>query len=182
MDNQTLLYVATIFAVIGAISLVVQACFAFGVYRAAKSTEQRLATLLPKLEAAVPKVEALVPRVEGLLDSSHSLVDHGRQQFLDVTTKTNDILDITLRQLVKIEEVVNDASSRAKVQLEHAELVLNDTVSRAHDTVAMVHNGISRPLREIQGLSVGIRAALNHLARGTRPTPGSATQDDEMFI
>lgn len=182
MDTQTLLYITTTFGVIAGLSLLLQLGMMFGIYRTARQMEQKLATLIPKVEAMVPKVEALVPKVEGILGSSQAIVDQSRQHILDIVTKTNDILDSSKRQLAKIEEVVNDASGRAKVQLEHAEMVLDDTMSRAHQTVAMLHSGISRPLREIHGITAGLRTALAHLAKGTRPTPDAATHDDEMFI
>jgi hypothetical protein len=38
-----------------------------------------------------------------------------------------------------------------------------------------------KPLREIQGVSAGVRAALNFLMRG-RNGPVHATADEEMFI
>jgi hypothetical protein len=39
-----------------------------------------------------------------------------------------------------------------------------------------------RPLREVNGIAAGVRAALNALARGNRPTVDRATSDEEMFI
>jgi len=67
--------------------------------------------------------------------------------------------------------------------MDRAELVLDDTFGRVQSTVATVHGGVMRPLREISGVSAGIRAALNHLAKGAaRPAPAQATQDEEMFI
>ncbi len=101
---------------------------------------------------------------------------------MEVTAKTNEILDSTRRQLVKIEDVVNDATGRAKVQLEHAEMVLDDTMSRAHETIGAVHRGLMRPVREIHGVAAGLRAALSVLATGGRPSVAQATQDEEMFI
>jgi ABC-type transporter Mla subunit MlaD len=182
MDNQTLLYIMTVFVVIAGVSMLLQVGMLFGLYRVAKATEQKLATLAPKLEALVPRVEALLPQLAALLATSHAIIDQNKQQVAAIVSKSADILDATKRQLVKVEEVLNDASARAKVQLEHAELVIDDTMSRAHETVAMVHNGVTRPLREIQGLTAGLRTALAHLARGSRPTPDAATHDDEMFI
>jgi hypothetical protein len=61
-------------------------------------------------------------------------------------------------------------------------MVIDDTMSRAHETVAMVHGGILRPLREIHGIAAGVRTAINHLARGGRPSVAQATHDEEMFI
>jgi hypothetical protein len=128
------------------------------------------------------KVIALLPKLESLVDASQKAVVDGRQQILEVTAKTHEILDSTKRQLVKVEDVVNDATSRAKVQLEHAEMVVDDTMTRAHQTIGAVHSGLMRPAREIHGVAAGIRAALAHLVSGGRPSVAQATQDEEMFI
>lgn len=168
MDTQWLLYIMTAFVVIAGISMLLQLGMLFGIYRTAKITEQKVTTLMPK--------------VESVIASSQKVIDDSRQQVLDIVTKTNEILDSTKRQLVKIEEVVVDASARAKVQLERAELVIDDTMSRAHETVAMVHGGVTRPLREIHGVAAGVRAALSQLAKGSRPSVDRATHDEEMFI
>ncbi len=74
--------------------------------------------------------------------------------------------------------MLNDASVRAKVQLEKAEMVIDDTMSRAHETVALVQNGITRPLREIHGVAAGVRAAMSHLARSGRASVAQATHDE----
>jgi len=109
-------------------------------------------------------------------------VEQSSRQITEITSRANDILDSTKRQLAIVEDVVGDAAARAKVQMERVELVLDDTLSRAHETVAVFHDGVMRPLREINGLAAGIRAALGAIARGNRPTPDQATSDEEMFI
>ena len=121
-------------------------------------------------------IDPLVPKVESLVEKATSTVEQSGQQITEITTRTNDILDSTKRQLAIVEEVVGDAAARAKVQMERVELVLDDTLSRAHETVAVVHDGIMRPLREVNGIAAGIRAALDSLARGNRPTVGSSHQ------
>ena len=116
-------------------------------------------------------------------------MEQSGRQITEITTRANDILesskdilDSAKRQLAIVEDVVGDAAGRAKVQMDRAELVLDDTLSRAHETIAVVHDGVMRPLREINGLAAGIRAALAALGRGNRPTPDRATSDEEMFI
>jgi hypothetical protein len=120
---------------------------------------------------------------------AQATVEKSGRQITEITTRANailesskDILDSTKRQLAIVEEVVGDAAVRARVQMERVELVLDDTLSRAHETVAVVHDGIMRPLREVNGIAAGVRAALGALARGNRPTVDRATSDEEMFI
>jgi len=120
--------------------------------------------------------------VESLVDTTKITVEQSRKQIVEITTVANEILTSTKEQLGMVQEVVTDATARAKVQLERVELVLDDTLGRAHETVATVHDGIMRPLREINGIAAGVKTALAYLARGNRPSVDQVTSDEEMFI
>jgi ABC-type transporter Mla subunit MlaD len=168
MDQTTLLYVMTAFVIIAAIALCIQAGMLAAMYKATRSMQQSL--------------QPLVPKVEALVDSARTTVEQSKLQIADITARANEILDSTKRQLALVEDVVTDATARAKVQLERVEMILDDTVSRAHETVATLHGGIMRPLREISGVAAGIRTAFAFLARGNRPSVDQVTTDEEMFI
>jgi hypothetical protein len=200
MNETTLLYVMTAFVIISAIALCIQAGMLAAIYKTTKSLQEAINPLIPKVENLLPKVDSLVGKVS-------STVEQSGRQITEITTRANDILDTsksilestkrqlavvedvvgdaatrTKRQLAVVEDVVGDAAMRTKVQMERVELVIDDTLSRAHETVAVVHDGIMRPLREVNGIAVGVRAALGALARGSRPTVDRATSDEEMFI
>jgi ABC-type transporter Mla subunit MlaD len=168
MTETTLLYVMTAFVIISAIALCIQAGMLAGIYKTTKALQE--------------KIDPLLPKVDKLVAVATSTVEQSSRQITEITSRTNDILDSTKRQLAIVEDVVGDAAARAKLQMERAELVLDDTLSRAHETVAVVHDGIMRPLREVNGIAAGIRAALGAIARGNRPTVDRATSDEEMFI
>ena len=168
MDQQTLLYVMTAFVVLAGIALFVQALAIVGLYRGFKATEEKLATVLPKVEL--------------LVTTSQETLEQGRTQLLEITSRTTEILDSARTQLARVDEVVLDATLRARNQLERAEILIDDTLSRAHQTVGLVHSGVMRPLREIQGITTGVKTAIAFLARGNRPSVAQVTQDEEMFI
>ena len=168
MDTNALIYVMTAFVIIAAIALCIQAGMMAAMYRATKTMQSQIQPLLPK--------------VESLVDSTKTTVEQSRKQIVDITARANEIMESTKRQLSMVEGVVSDASARAKVQLERVDLVLDDTLNRAHETVATVHDGIMRPLREMNGIAAGIKTALAYLARGNRPSVDQATSDEEMFI
>jgi ABC-type transporter Mla subunit MlaD len=167
MDQQTLLTIMAAFVVISAIALCIQAGFLFGIFKGLRNLEVKTAPLIPKLDA--------------LIESSRVAIEESRTQIHDITQKTGEILDVTRRQLSRVDEVLEDAAARARVQMDRAEMVLDDTMNRAQETVALVHSGIMKPLREIQGVQAGVRAALNFLMRGRHNGP-VATADEEMFI
>lgn len=170
MENQTLLWVMAGFVIIAALSMLFQMVAMVGLYRQVKTMQE--------------KVMPLLPRVESLLEQARVTVETTHAEIKQISAKTHLILDSTKEQLSRVEEVVTDASARAKVQLEKAEMVLDDTMNRVHETVAMLHGGVMKPLKEINGLVTGVRAGFGTLFSGNskRPSIAQATQDEEMFI
>jgi len=160
--------IATAAVIVSAVAIVFQAILLFAIHRQTKRLGEQVA--------------ALAPKVESTLEMAQRTLEQSRKQISDVTAKANEVLDATKTQIVRINDVLEDATSRARVQLDRVELVLDDTISRVHQTVATLHNGILRPLKEIAGVAAGVRAAVSYLFSGGRPTVAQATQDDEMFI
>jgi len=176
MDQQTLLIVMTVFVVVAALALLMQAGLLFAIFKSARSVEQHAQRLIPKIEALAPKVEALV-------ESSRIAVESSRKEIQEVALRTNDVLDMTRKQLDRVDDLMEDVTGRARIQLDRAEMVLDDAMIRTQETVALVHSGIMKPLRQIEGISAGLQAALRYLMNGgRRPQPSRATVDEEMFI
>jgi len=180
--NDMLFAVMTFFVLLSAVALCIQAAMLIGIWKTAKALQQQ--------------VTSMMPRVQSVLTKAESTLDENRKNILDVTTKASELatkaneigtravemMDLGKAQLQKLDLVITDASDRARVQLERAELVVDDTLGRVNQTVTAVHNGVLRPVREMQGLAAGIRAAMEHLMRGGRPSVADVTHDDEMFI
>jgi ElaB/YqjD/DUF883 family membrane-anchored ribosome-binding protein len=182
MDQTTLLYIMTAFVIVAAIALCIQAGMLVALYSKTKMLQE-------KINPLVDKISPLVPKAEVLLESAKATVEQSKVQIVDITNKAseimnraNEIMGSVKNQLAMVEEVVSDATTRAKIQMERVELVLDDTINRTHETIATVHNGIMRPLQEINGVVAGVRAALAFLARNDRASVAQATSDEEMFI
>jgi hypothetical protein len=168
MDDHTLLIVLTIFVAIAALALLIQACMLIGLLVIARRLQQKILPMVPEIEGILGVVRRTAERVEKHIEQ--------------IGTKSTAILDITKQQLARVDELLGDATTRAKVQMERAEMVLDDTMTRVQETVSYVQSGVLRPVREVYGVLAGIRTALAHLGRAGRSTVDHATSDEEMFI
>src|SRR5579884_3195363 len=168
MADHTLLIVLTIFVILSAVALLIQACILIGLLVVARRLQEKIMPLIPQVEGVVGVTRRIVERVE----------KHVEQ----IGTSTSAILETTKQQLGRVDELLTDATTRAKVQMERAEMVLDDTMTRVQQTVSSVQSGVLRPIREVHGILAGIRTALAHLGRAGRPTVDHATSDEEMFI
>lgn len=165
MDQQTLL---TLFVIVAAVALVVQAGMLVGLFVVARSLQT--------------KITAILPDVQNVIGISKRTLESVEKHVNKIGTASGAILDVTNQQLAKIDELLTDATTRAKVQMERAEMVLDDAMTRTQQTVSLVQRGVVRPVREVYGVFAGIRTAVSHLGRSGRPTVDHATSDEEMFI
>jgi hypothetical protein len=168
MDDHTLLTLLTVFVFLAMIAMLIQAGTLLGLFIVARKIQEKVSTLTGPITGIIDTSKKTLQTVEGHIDR--------------IGKSSNAILDTTKQQLVKVDELITDASTRAKVQMERAEMVLDDTMGRVQNTVSFVQSGVVRPVREVQGIVTGIRTALTHLGRGGRPTVDHATADEEMFI
>jgi hypothetical protein len=109
MDQQTLL---TIFVIVAAVALVIQAGMLIGLFVVARSLQAKITAILPDVQNVVGITKRTIEAVEKHVNK--------------IGTTSGAILDVTQQQLAKIDELLTDATTRAKVQMERAELVLDD--------------------------------------------------------
>lgn len=183
MPQESLLIILTVFVALVAISQVVQAYALVKVKQTVDTLHKQVEGMLPQAKKVLDEVQSTVPQVKKVLEEAQSTVSQTRKEITAITEKAQGILEVTKAQVHTVEGMLNDFSSRSKVQLDRVEMVLDDTLSRVHETVATVHNGVMKPIREISGVSAGIKAAFGQLMRGNgRPSVAQATSDEEMFI
>jgi len=165
MSQDTLLVV---FVALAAVALLGQAIALIGLLFIARDIRNKTMALWPQIESIVAVSKRSVDRVE--------------THIARIGATSVAILDATKQQLVKVDELLSDASTRARVQMERAEMVLDDTMTRVQETVSIVQRGVLRPVREVHGILSGVRTAIAHIGRGGRPTVDHATSDEELFI
>jgi hypothetical protein len=168
MTDSTLLITLIVFVALAALSQLGQMIALMGLYRKVKTMQEDARPLLSKAEET--------------LDAAKKTIEEGRKEMLEISAKTNRILDSAESQVMKIDALVSDASERARVQLEHVELVVSETVSKVQGMVHSTQEGLLKPVREAKALLSGVKSAFGFLFKSPRPSVVNATQDEEMFI
>lgn len=128
------------------------------------------------------KVGLLLDKASPVLDSARSLVDDARPKIQEVIVRAAEITTLARDQMARLDALVTETSDSVRVQIERIDMVVGDAVNRVQETTAAVQGTILKPVREVNGLISGVRAALSTLARGNRASVDHATQDEEMFI
>jgi ABC-type transporter Mla subunit MlaD len=153
---------------VGAVSIVIQTVLLF--------------TMALNSRAIRKQITSLVSKVEPVAESGRRLLQEVRSDVREISARANDLLDLSRKQVARVDEVLGEAAARARAQMDRIEMVLDDTVNRFQETTTLLQNGILKPLKQLNALTLGIRTALSILTRGNRTTVAQATHDEEMFI
>jgi hypothetical protein len=168
MSPDALLYVITGAVVVSALALILQALLMLALYKSSVAIGKQAV--------------AVASQVESFVESTQRTLEQSRKQIADVAAKTSEVLDLTHKQLVLIDDVLGDAVFRARAQMDRVEMIVDDSLELFHNATAGLQRAVLRPVREITGVAAGLRAALSFFFRGERMTVEQATHDEEMFI
>jgi ABC-type transporter Mla subunit MlaD len=167
MDPR-LLILLTVFTGVAALALLIQMFIFYGLYRSARTTQERLASL--------------ADRAEPLIDSTRKMVDQTRQQSHDILSKMQDIAETTRLQVHRLDEVVGEVTVHTRAYLERIDEVAESTAVRFEETVASVQRTVLTPVREVSAVAAAVRAVVGHLGRRRAGVIERATQDEDLFI
>ena len=99
-----------------------------------------------------------------------------------MTTEATEVVKSLHAQVDRISEVVKDVNDRARAQVARIDGAVDMTVDQVQRPARSVKQAVLRPVRQVDGIMHGIRAAVSVMAQGRRESVDHATQDEEMFI
>ncbi len=175
MSEETFRWLITGGVVASWLALTATALAMVGIYRSTKKLEDKLGDVALKTEPVLEKAGPMI-------DSVNAMVAESRPKIAEVLTRANEITISAKDQVARLNQLVNEATDSARVQIGRIDMVVGDTVNRVEEATAAVESAVLRPVREVNAVVSGLRAAIGALSRGSRPSVDHVTQDEEMFI
>ena len=168
----------TIFIVVTALAVVLQAGLLLGMFLAMRKTNARVQSLAEEV-----KTKALPT-----LDSAHALLTDIRPKLEMIADNLAETTSTIRNEVQRVDATVNDVVDRARLQVIRADDLLSRTLDRVEETSEIVHKTVVSPVRQFSGLIQGVTAGIEFLVGGrgrrngrTRDTRRPVPQD-EMFI
>jgi len=149
-------------------AFVAQTVMVWGMYKATQAMREKLN---PIIDATGPLVKTV-----------RYFADENLPKFSQMTTDATETVKTLHAQVDRLSEVVKDVSDRARAQVARIDGAVDLTVDQVTHASASVKDAVLRPVRQVDGIMQGIRAAVSVMAQGRRESVDHATQDEEMFI
>ena len=168
MSEDVFRWIVTIGVLVAAVSFVVQAALVFAMYRVAKASEEKV---MPLVDTATP-----------LISDLRRLVEQNGPRISQVTTDSAEIVKTAREHILRVGELVKECTDRTRTQMARLDHLLDEAAERLEGAGEAMRTVVLRPMREMNGVLHGLRAALAVVAQGRRESVDHATQDEEMFI
>jgi ElaB/YqjD/DUF883 family membrane-anchored ribosome-binding protein len=169
MSEDLFRWVIAAAVVLACLAFVVQAIVVLLMYRVARRTQS--------------KVLPLVERAEPVLDTTRQILEENRPRIAEISTEAVEIVKTVRTQAEHISELLTESADRAKARLAQIDRTVDETVDQVEQVSGAVKSAVLKPVKEVNGLMAGMKAAISTFAAGNRrPSVDHATQDEEMFI
>jgi ABC-type transporter Mla subunit MlaD len=155
----------------------------------ATQTLERMRPVIDRTVQVIGKIGVVVEQAGPAVDSARQVLASANQVIVDARPRISEFTDEAVavahsgrEQVERIGELLHDVGDRARARLEQIDESVGNTVGQVGQVGDAMKRAVLRPVREANGLAAGISAAVSTLVHPRKASPGSATQDEEMFI
>jgi methyl-accepting chemotaxis protein len=183
MSEDVFRWVIAAGVLLACLASVWQALMLAAIFRTGKEAQKAGKEAQIKLAPLVDHFEDLLAAFNKFLATSNRTLEENRPRIADITAETLVMAKSVRQHAERIGELIDDTSGRARERIEQIDRTLEQTVEQVEHAGEAVKSAVLKPVKEVNGIVAGVKAALNTYAQGgNRNSPEHATQDEEMFI
>ncbi|HUZ47866.1 MAG TPA: hypothetical protein VMW54_14615 [Terriglobia bacterium] len=170
MTHETLL---TIFIILAAAAIVLQAFAMFGIYMAIR-----------RLQADVTGIRSeVMQRLDPLTRSVTDIVTDTREPLRTVMSNLVEVSRTLREGTSSVDAVVDDLVDKCRLQIIRIDQTITDILEKIEKTTATVQRNIIVPVTEVSAIVKGVQAGMDFfLSRRRSSRSSEVPQDEQMFI
>lgn len=170
MAHETLL---TIFIIIAAAAIVLQALAMFGVYKAIRRIQGDVAGMRADINR----------RIDPLAESVTEIVTSSRDPLRSILGDLTDVARVAREGAGKVDGALDEILDRVRLQVIRIDETITDVLEKVDKTTSTVQRNIIGPVTEASALLKGVQAGLEFFISRRRDSRTSdVPQDEQMFI
>jgi methyl-accepting chemotaxis protein len=109
-------------------------------------------------------------------------LEENKTRIGEITAHTAETAKTIKQQTQRLGLLLNDVADRAQHRVTQIDYKVEQAVDQIEEVGDTVKGVVLTPVREVNGILNGVKAAIASYAQGSRRPIERATQDEEMFI
>src|SRR5215468_10688996 len=168
MENTVL----TIFVVVTALAVLLQALILVGMFFAVRKTSAKMESLAEEVKTKV------LPTAE----LAHEMITELRPKVTTVLDNVSVSTTVLRNPMERVDATLTDIIDRTRLQVIRADEFVNHTMDKLEETREAVQRTVVSPVRHITGLMHGLTAGFEAFFSRKRGRESANVPQDEMFI
>lgn len=170
MAHETVL---TIFIIIAAAAIVLQAFSMFGLYVSVRRVQEEVKDLRGDV----------MRRIDPLAQSLTEIVSSSRDPLRSITSDLAEAARVLRERTGRVDDVLDDLLDRFRLQVIRVDQTITDVLEKVDKTTSAVQRNIIAPVTEASAVLKGVQAGLDFfLSRRRDSRTSDVPQDEQMFI
>ncbi len=170
MAHETLL---TIFIIIAAAAVVLQALAMLGIYTAIRRIQGDVNGLRSDMKQ----------RLDPITESVTEIVKDSREPVHTVMSNLTEVSRVLREGTANVDEVLNELLEKCRQQVVRIDDTINDVLSKIEKTTSMVQQNVVTPVREVSAILKGVQVGMDFfLSRRRSDRASDVAHDEQMFI
>ncbi|MGC2696960.1 MAG: hypothetical protein WA738_14335 [Candidatus Angelobacter sp.] len=171
MDHDTII---TIFVIVAAVAIVLQAGILFALYRALRQSSARIEGIAGRLEQQATPV----------LSTANAILQDAQPKIAAITTNLAESSASIRTHVGNIGEATSEIAERARMQAVRLDELILNAAHKVEATSELLQDKVLSPMRRVRAIVSALNAGLSFLKsnRPQRRNSSGEVEDEEMFI
>jgi hypothetical protein len=163
----------SIFVIVAAAAIVLQAGILFGIYTAIKQASEKMTRT----------AEDLKLHFDPILSRCNVLLEDLQPRLTSTSADAAEITRIARTQAERFDRLFGEVVDRLRLQIIRADQLLSDALEEIENTGASLRKSMLGPVQQVSALVKGISAGIEFLRSGQKGADRAREQqDEELFI
>ncbi|MBZ5507722.1 MAG: hypothetical protein LAO78_19850 [Acidobacteriia bacterium] len=170
MDNT----IITIFVVVAAVAIVLQAGILFALYKALRQTSERMEGIAGRLEQQAAPV----------LTTAAAILEDAKPKIAEITTNLAETSASVRVHVAQVGEATTEIVERARLQVARLDEFVVSAAQKVEATSEMLQHKVFSPMRRVRAVVTALNAGLAFFKanRSRQRHNSESVEDEEMFI
>ena len=170
MAHDTLL---TVFIIIAAIAIVMQAAAVLGMFLAVRRVQKEVTGIRGEVKQ----------RLDPLINSVTQILTDSREPLRTVLANVRETSQTVRNRAHDIDRMIDEVADKCRLQVLRVDQTLSDLLYKIQNTGTVIQRNMILPVQEVSAVMKGLRAGMDFfLSRRRESQAREAPQDEQMFI
>jgi len=123
-----------------------------------------------------------VGRVSAKVEDTLATITSVAEVVKPVVQRLNESAEIVHGRILDLNDFLAEVTDKARLEVTELQEAVHDVIQRAQEAINMLRDNLLTPIRQINAITMAIRAAMDVLFRKRKKPSSRSSMEDDLFL